>query len=159
MKTKAILQIKAINQHLEQIHGYSADAIQAIDTEDYEPESWDDCRFCVDGIDLMVLNEDERRERIRESVEESLWAYRASWLRDIGVIPHNAVEAIERMQEELCEDATPIIRALVDAEYPNFGDFVEEDTDAPGRLASWDGEEDEQTVNGVVCQTFYVYRM
>lgn len=153
------MKTKAINQHLEQIHGYNADAIQAIDTEDYEPESWDDCRFCVDGIDLMVLNEDERTERIKDEIEQSMWAYSANWLCQIGVIESNMVGPIQKMQEELCEDASFIIRALVDAKYPDFEDFVAEDTEAAGRLASWDGKEDEQTVNGVVCQTFYVYRM
>ena len=96
-------------------------------------------------------------EQARNYILDSLWAFNAKF-----IIQHSKVEslndrqftalegAIKAIQEKLCEDANPLVLALID----NIDRFIDDAIGADGRghfLSGYDGEENEQ-------DGFYIYR-
>lgn len=118
---------------------------------------YDQFSFTVGTRDYLVLTDEEADERAAESIKETLWAFNPSFLADYIPALHNAKAAAAwtKMVGEICEDATPLVEAML-------GDRLDELTEdaiaADGRahfLNTYDGEEHEVTVNGV---RWYVYR-
>jgi hypothetical protein len=107
--------------------------------------------------DYLVLTDEEADERTLESLRETAWAFRSSFLsRYVPALRNSrAAKAWEKVVGDLCEDANDLVLALLgDRADEAMGDAMSED----GRghtLASYDGEQNEQDVGGV---TFYVYR-
>ncbi len=101
----------------------------------------------------IVLNEAEADERAAEAVRDSLWAFRPEFIADHTSPRLNtaATKALAEIQRKLCEDAAPLIEALVD----DMDSFIQDAISADGRghfLASYDHEENEE--NG-----WYLYRV
>lgn len=109
------------------------------------------------GGEFSVMTEEEREEKVKEHIRESLWAFN-SWFilnHTKESINNNRVEkALKKMQEELCEDANELVYALIE----DFDSFVEDAVNADGYghfLSPYDGEENELVVDG---KTYYIYR-
>jgi hypothetical protein len=124
----------------------------------YEKQ-WDS--FCAYGYEYLVLTDEEAVKAVKESILETLWAFNPRFVvmhtkfyLESSIEADEAFEeALKEMQSKLCEDANPIIRALI----VNIDDFVENAIQADGRghfLSSYDGEEIELN-NG----KYYAYRI
>ncbi len=103
--------------------------------------------------DYLVCTDEEADEKAAEYIKETVWAFNAGFIVDHSSLPYEAIEMIENFQQK-CEDANDTILALID----DFDDFVSDAISADGRghfMSSYDGEENEETVNG---ETYYIYR-
>jgi hypothetical protein len=125
-------------------------AQEGIEEEYAEPESYDEATFG----DYMILTEAEADERAKDYIEDSLWAFTASWIVDY--LPEGVgVEVIEALQPQ-CEGANDAIRSMVG---DRFDELVEDAIAADGRghfLNTYDGEEHEIEVDGI---DWLVYRV
>lgn len=117
-----------------------------------------DGSFSCGSWEYQVMTDEEADEAARADILESLWAFRPefilSHMHDHGPTSVREDEAICKalriMQEELCESATPIIRALI----ADLDDFVSNAIQADGRghfISRYDGEE-------IELGEFYAYR-
>lgn len=92
--------------------------------------------------EYLILTDEEATEKTNEDIEESLWAFRASFLLDFmpdGLTEHD----LKKVSAAACEDATPIFRALIEAG-KGLDAFKVAATDADGRghfLSTYDGAE------------------
>lgn len=130
--------------------------------EDYE--SFDD--FCsneydtvdeIDGTDekdgYIVLTDDEANEMASNYIRESLWAFNPSFLSGETGIDIAVFEAIQ--SNDKCEGNNDAIESCID----DMDGFIESAISADGRghfMSSYDGAENEETVNGI---TYYIYRI
>lgn len=117
-----------------------------------------------DGEEWLVVDEDEADEKVRDYIEDSIWAFRPNFIlkhmRGYDDIPmedeEDIEEAIETVQEKLSERANPLILAIIE----DFDEFVEDAVDADGRgyfISSYDGDEVELADDKGYIQ-FYAYR-
>ena len=112
----------------------------------------EDCTDIDD--DYSVYTDEEADEKAAEYIKETVWAFNASFIVDHSNLPCEAIEMVEFFQREKCEGANDTILALIE----DFDEFVSDAISADGRgrfLSSYDGEENEETVNG---ETYYIYR-
>jgi len=101
-----------------------------------------------------VYTDEEAGEAAKEYIKESVWAFNASFIINHSMLPYKAKEMIENFQTTKREDANETILALIE----DFDEFVSDAISADGRghfMNSYDGEENEETVNG---ETYYIYR-
>ncbi len=117
-----------------------------------------DGSFSCGSWEYDVLTDEEADEAARADILDSLWAFRPefilSHMHDHGPTSIREDEAICKalriMQEELCESATPIIRALI----ADLDEFVSDAIWADGRghfISRYDGDE-------IELGEFYAYR-
>lgn len=115
--------------------------------------------FSADGGEYTVGTDQEADEAAAESIRSSLWAFKASFILCECGLPLELEEAIQSMQEQQCESCNDAIEALVEKCCKNgVTEFTESAISADGRgrfLSSYDGEENEETVEGTA---FYIYR-
>ena len=107
------------------------------------------------GSEYSVLTEEEADETVAEDIEQSLWAFNASFIVDNTELPSEAEEMIKGFQEAKCEGANDTIRAMI----VDMEAFVEAAVAADGRghfISGYDGEENEATVGET---TYYIYRV
>ena len=133
------LSIEAII--LAQYHKLCTNATEA----DYE-----DAQDDLDSEHYLVYTDEEADEAVREAIEESLWAFNASFLQAHTGVDANAIEKIQ----EMCESANEPLTAMI----KDFDHFVDDAVSCDGRghfLAPYDHEENEITFNGI---TYYIYR-
>ena len=141
-------QIKALAEFLE------------VEPEEItESEYGDENTFSCDGAEYLVLDEEGANAKAREEIEYSLWAFNADF-----IIQHcknydemdnyeyqSAIESLRHAQEQCCENANGLVKALID----DMDEFVDDAIMADGRghfISRYDGEENE--MNG-----FYIYRV
>mgnify|MGYP003480099808 CR=1 FL=1 len=111
----------------------------------------EDCTEIDDNY--SVYTDKEADEKAAEYIKESAWAFNASFIIDHSNLPYEGIEMIQTFQQK-CEGANETILALIG----DFDKFVSDAISADGRghfLSSYDGEENEETVNG---ETYYIYR-
>lgn len=121
------------------------------------PAAHDDASIKVDGKQYVVLTDEEATERCKERIRESLWAFNVSFLAQyIPALRGTRVQnAWDKAVRELCEDATPLVEAMLGGE---LDEFCDDAIGADGRghfLAGYDGDENEAEVEGT---TYYIYR-
>lgn len=112
--------------------------------------------FEVNGEEWAVGTNQEAEEAVTENIREMVWAFNPDFICSMCGLPSEFAEGIRLMQEK-CEDANPPLLALVEKQC-GLPLFVERAVEADGRghfLSSYDGEENEQDVEG---ETFYIYR-
>ena len=128
----------------------------ALDEHDAEPEevAYRDNLYEIGNREYLVLTDEEADDEARENILRDLWAFRADFL--LGHLPEGmTTEALQAIQEKLCEAATEPIRAMI----KDLDHFVDDAIAADGRghfLAGYDGEEAEVEIDGT---DFYVYRV
>lgn len=127
------------------------------ETEDISASRYDDTELEYGRESYRVLTDEEATEAAIAAASESIWAFNVSFLsRYVPALGNaRAAKAWTKVQSELCEDAGPLVEALLgDRLDEAMRDAVAED----GRgqfLASYDGQENEAKVDGV---WFYIYR-
>ena len=112
-----------------------------------------DCGEVING-DWLVLTDEEADEHTKDYIEESLWAFNASFLAGQTGLPESAFEGLSKQCEEGNEPIMQMIQATC-----GIDSFVEAAISADGRghfLARYDHEEREFN-NGRM--TFYIYRI
>ena len=119
--------------------------------EEIEPLSGDDFD------NFLVLTDEEADEKARREIENTVWAFNASFIIEHSKLPYEAEEMVKAFQER-CEGANDTLLALIE----DLDEFVEDAISADGRghfLSPYDGDENEETVTvGDQMETFYIYR-
>ena len=107
------------------------------------------------GIEVRrPLTDEEANEHTRDYIEQSVWAFNASFLAGQTGLPESAFEGLSKQCEEGNEPIMQMIQATC-----GIDSFVEAAISADGRghfLARYDSEEREFN-NGRM--TFYIYRI
>lgn len=140
--------IMALAQHLD------------CDPADISEESYDHyglTLFSAEGNEYAVGTDEEADSACSGNIKDALWAFNASFILSECDLPHELEDAIKAFQEDKCEGANDAILALVE-KCATLESFVQAAISADGRghfLSSYDGNENEETVNG---ETFYIYR-
>lgn len=122
------------------------------------PSNYDENEFEFAGDRYLVLTDNEAQAAAEEAIINDLWAFRAEFILEHTEFYAGSTDredeqfkaALEKLQGELCESATPIVKALI----RDLDEFVEDAIDADGRgqfLALYDGEEGE-------AGEYFVYR-
>ena len=100
--------------------------------------------------DYLVYTDDEADEAVYNYIDESVCFFRSDFIAAHAEVDE---EVIKKLQE-LHENSNKAIRSLI----KDFDHFVDDAICADGRghfLSSYDGEENEQTING---NDYYIYR-
>lgn len=108
-----------------------------------------------DNDDYLVLTDEEADEKAEEYITDSLWAFNPSFLASMTDFDEEVFQAIS--DNGKCESNNDVIFNTI-KKTCGIEDFVTAAIQADGRghfMSSYDGEENEETVNG---QTFYIYR-
>jgi hypothetical protein len=118
---------------------------------------YEDGRYEIDGVDYLVLTEDEADEKVKEYIEETLWAFSPTFLSSVTGVDEIVFEAIQ--DNGKCEGNNDAIMSILDATDTSICDVAEEAIRWDGRghfLSSYDGEETEVYVDG---EYYYCYRI
>lgn len=148
-------KMESLKAHLIQSGEFTAEEAEDLTYE----KQWDS--FCAYGYEYLVLTDEEADKAVKKSILEDLWAFsprfvvmHTKFYMESSIEADEAFEeALKEMQDKLCEDANPIVRALI----VNIDEFIENAIQADGRghfLSSYDGEEIELN-NG----KYYAYRI
>ena len=122
-------------------------------TQEEIKKGYDSCIFLVQG-EYMVLSEQERNKKVKEHIQETLWAFRPSFLAKETGLPEKVFHALT----EQCESGNDAILALVEKTC-GLDAFVKAAVEADGYghfLAFYDGEEEKVTVEG---EDYFIYRI
>lgn len=123
-------------------------------TKEEIKRGYDSYTFLIGEREYMVLNEHERKEKVKEYIQETLWAFLPSFLAGETGLP----EEVFRALSEKCESGNDAILALVEKTC-GLDAFVKAAVEADGYghfLAFYDGEEGEVTVEG---KDYFIYRI
>jgi hypothetical protein len=113
--------------------------------------------FSYGQSEYAIGTDEEADSAAYQNIHDNAWAFNASFILSECDLPRELEEAIQAMQEKQCESANDAIVAMIE-KCSVFQDFVNAAVSADGRghfLSSYDGEENEETVDGT---TFYIYR-
>ena len=135
-------KIKALAEYL----GESAENLR---------DNGDNCYQVVDGMEYLVLTDEEAAEMARADIEDSLWAFNAEFILNICGLDSNSnvVHSLRKMQEASCEGCNDFICAIVNGTC-GIDEFVAQAILADGRgpfLSTYDGEEGEQDDYYIYC--------
>lgn len=114
--------------------------------------------FEIIGNEYKVLTDEEADEETKESILNSLWAFNGYFILEHTDFYRTArdyeckefTEALQQLQNSLCESANSIVKALI----YDLDEFVQDAVEADGRghfISYYDGKENEH--NGL-----YIYR-
>lgn len=109
-----------------------------------------------DGDEFLVCSEKGANQRARREIRECLWAFKPEFIDQCtkGILDGRAIEALEKMQKSLCEDANELVFSML----RSFKSFWRAAVAADGRghfLSRYDGREVSYVVDGT---PFYFYR-
>jgi len=129
-----------------------------VDADVIAVRDYDDCLFGDSDFDheYLVLTDEEATQRALIAARDSLWAFQKTFWGSYTNLSPSSIKAIGKVQEILCEDAGPVLAAIVGA---RLDEMLIDAIDVDGRghfLAGYDGEENAVDHNG---ETFYVYRV
>ena len=105
--------------------------------------------------DWVAYTDEEADDACKDYIEDSLWAFNASFIIENSCLPWEAEEMIQSFQEKKCEGANDTIKAIIG---DDIDDFVSAAISADGRghfLNPYDGVEYEEQTGDTV---YYVYR-
>ncbi len=109
--------------------------------------------FEAESEDWLILTDEEADTMAHERIKEDLWAFRAEFL--LAYMPDGmTVEAIQAIQEQLCEDASPSFLSMVG---DRLDELVSDAICSDGRghfLSSYDGNEVDSK-----CGNFVMFRL
>ena len=109
----------------------------------------------VDGMEYLVLTDEEANEKAQEYIEDSLWAFKAEFILETCELDSssNVTHSLREMLGGLCEKCNDFIRALIEGTC-GIDAFVEAAILADGRgqfLNTYDGKEGEQDGYFIYC--------
>lgn len=77
-------------------------------------QSYDESNFEYGNTGYIVLTDDEADKKAKEEIEESLWAFNASFILNYaGIYTPEAEKAMQKMQGAMCESANDLIKAMI----------------------------------------------
>lgn len=134
----------------------TAEELAALTVENTYNENYN--TFEVIGNEYKVLTDEEADEETKESILNSLWAFNAYFILEHTEFYKTAynyeckkfTEALQQLQERLCESANSIVKALIS----DLDDFVQDAIDSDGRghfISYYDGKETKY-------KNLYIYR-
>lgn len=133
---------------------YLIDNGNTIDPDEIEEAGWGDYTFSVGRATYKVLTDSEADDAAREYIEDSLWAFSASFLSCKTGLPEDVFTALA----DKCEGANDTFRTIIDGSC-GIDDLVEDAIRSDGRghfLNTYDGSEDDVSVGG---EDFVVVRI
>lgn len=107
--------------------------------------------YHVGRAEYSVYTDAEADEAVKDDISESLWACNAEFIVKFLRLPVEAIPHFQRMNEDLCEDANDIWKALLG---DRLQDFCKQCISTDGRghyLNNYDGDEGEEG-------DFFIYR-
>lgn len=118
-------------------------------------DNGDNCYQVADGLEYLVLTDEEADEQARTDIEDSLWAFNSEFILDTCELDSdpNVTNSLRKMRENSCEGCNDFIRAIVDGTCGIY-EFVAQAILADGRgqfLSTYDGEEGEQDGHFIYC--------
>lgn len=114
----------------------------------------EEAKELIESEDYLVLTDSEADEKVREYIEDTLWAFSADFIIGECGLDLSGVNSLRKMQKEACEGAQGFIKSLIEKTC-GLDSFIESAISADGRghfIAQYDGEEGEQG-------EYYIYRM
>lgn len=134
----------------------TAEDLAALTIENTYNENYN--TFEIIGNEYKVLTNDEADKAAKEYILDSLWAFNAAFILEHTEFYKTAynyeckefTEALQQLQERLCESANSIVKALI----YDIDEFVQDAIDADGRghfISYYDGKEYEYN-------SLYIYR-
>jgi hypothetical protein len=141
-------------------HAAALAAFLGCDIEDITPQSWDNYGmplFETPEGEYAVGTDSQADAACREYIEQSLWAFNPDFIIENCGLPRELGELLKSYAIEKCEGANDALLALVN-KCGDFDRLVRMAISLDGRghfLSSYDGEENEQTVDGVA---FYIFK-
>ena len=125
-----------------------------VEEEEIKQSNYNENLFEYGNQEYLVCTDGEAEQEVKENILESLWAFNTDF-----ILSHSKIEnysdrtekAFRKMQEELCESANEIVKAIIE----DLDEFVEDAIESDGRghfLSGYDGEENE-------IKEFYIYRI
>lgn len=143
---------EVLKYHLTENEGFSPDEVESV-----EVTLWESFEVC--GREYAVFTDEEADFATKSNILDSLWAFRPHFiLRHTAFYGTSTIEADEAfeaslaiLQERACEDANPVVMALI----RDIDEFVRDAIEADGRghfISSYDGEEHE-------VGNYYIYRI
>jgi hypothetical protein len=118
--------------------------------DDIEAVSYDDKMFEAGGGEYLVLTDAEADERVKDSIKDSVWAFRPSFLAEFLDMPE-AEEMFAGFQEAKSEGANSAFVKMIGN---RMDEFVQDAVSADGRghfLSGYDGDEAQEG-------EFFIYR-
>jgi hypothetical protein len=128
--------------------------------EDMKKESYDHYGLAIfsgNGMEIAIGDDEEADRAASDYIKESLWSFNPTF-----ILSHSRVacsdklqKAMVHLQKELCEEANPLVEALI----KDLDHFVSDAISADGRgmfLSQYDNEEQEIDIDGV---TYFYYRL
>lgn len=123
--------------------------------------------------EYAIGTDDEATDAAISSIEQSVWAFNASFILGECGLPLELEDCIKAFQEEKCESANDALLALVEkccvsqSLKTGLCAFADSAISTDGRghfMSSYDGEESEVTIEAPEeskdeHQTFYIYRI
>ena len=144
-----------VNEYLK--HNFDSKVIALANHLNINPsevcETYDDSNFEADGAEYMVLTDSEADAYALDYIRESVWAFNASFLSNMTDLPESMFEAVQ----DQCERGNDAILQCIEQSC-GLDRFAAEAMSRDGRghfMSSYDGEENEELVNG---EWFYIYR-
>ena len=110
-----------------------------VNTDEINVSRYDDDTFEVEGMEYIVLTEEEADEKVEGYIKETLWAFNSSFLSCITKFDTSIFEALQPQ----CENSNDAILSLVEGSC-GFDELIEEAVSCDGRghfLSGYDGEE------------------
>ena len=107
----------------------------------------------IDFDNYLILTDDEADESVAEHIQDSLWAFKPSFLASVTGVDESVFQAIQTNNK--CEDNNYAIRAIV-VSTCGLDELIEEAVKWDGRghfLSLYDGEENE------LPGGLYIYRI
>lgn len=119
-------------------------------------EHYDMTVFSNGNAEYAVGTDEEAQSAARESMEQSVWAFNASFILSECNLPEELEGGLKAWQEKECEGANDALLRMVNRLAGNS--FFESAIQADGRghfMSSYDGEENEEKIGDA---WFYIYR-
>lgn len=142
---KIKIKVELTAKHaLANFHGCSVDEI----------EEQGDGIFSCGREEYFVLTALEADEKAEEYIENSLWAFKASFIIEQCGLHQSGAESLEIMQYKACEGANDFILSLIEKTC-GINDFVDAAISADGRghfLSGYGGKENQEG-------EYFIYRI
>jgi hypothetical protein len=118
-------------------------------------KTMEDAREEYPGRNYDILTDDEANDRCAEYIQQTLWAFNASFLSGETNLDQSIFTAIQNNGK--CEDNNDAIESLVDATC-GLDSLIESAISADGRghfMSNYDGEETEILIDDEI---YYLYK-
>lgn len=128
---------------------------QGNSADEIDENTFDDETATIGNQEYLVLTDEEADEKAKEYILDSVWAFNKSFLDGHSDAISEIDEKSYAKLQEGCESINKAVLAMID----DKDHLVEDAIACDGRghfLSTYDGEENEESINGVM---FFIYRV